>query len=58
MVWPLPGCGGGLGESLWAVSKVEDSAGAPCPLGSILLGGFNDALLVVSILGMVYDCHL
>ena len=26
--------------------------------GFILLGGFSGALLVVSILGIVYDCHL
>ena len=56
MVWPFPGCVGVGG--LWAVSKVEGSTGAPCLPGSILMGGFNGALLVVSILGMVYDCHL
>ena len=52
------GGGGGGGGGLWAVSKVEGSTGAPCLPGSILMGGFNGALLVVSILGMVYDCHL
>ena len=56
MVWPFPGCVGVGG--LWSVSKVEGSTGAPCLPGSILMGGFNGALLVVSILGMVYDCHL
>ena len=50
--------GGWEGEGLWAVSKVEGSTGAPRLPGSILMGGFNGALLVVLILGMVYDCHL
>ena len=44
--------------SLWAVSKVESSARALRLSRFILLGGFTDTLLVVSILDIVYDCHL
>ena len=43
---------------LWAVSRVEGSARAPGLSGFILLGSFSGTLLEVSILGMVYDCHL
>ena len=47
-----------LCESLWAVSKVESSERASCLSRFILLGSFSDTLLVVSTLGIVYDCHL
>ena len=46
-----------LWRGLLAVSKVECFARAPCHLGFILLGGFSGALRVVSILGVIYDCH-
>ena len=46
--------------SIWAVSKVESlpRACAPCHPKRILLGSFSDTLLVVSILDIIYDCHL
>ena len=53
--WPFPGCRGG---GLWAVSKTGSSARAPCLQRFILLVSFRDTLLVVSILDIVYDCHL
>ena len=37
---------------------VGGSALMPRLPGFFLLGGFSGALLVVSILGIVYDCHL
>ena len=43
---------------LWAVSRVGGSVPMPRLPGFFLLGGFSDTLLVVSILGIVYDCHL
>ena len=43
---------------LWAVSRVGGSAPMPRLPGFFLLGGFGGALLVVSVLGIVYDCHL
>ena len=43
---------------LWAVSNVESSVRAPRIPRFILLGSFSDTLLVVSILDIVYDCHL
>ena len=52
----LWGWGGGGG--LWAVSKVESLARAPRLLRFTLLVSFSDTLLVVSILDIVYDCHL
>ena len=45
-------------EGLWAVSKVESSARAPHLPKIILLISFGDTLFVVSILNIVYDCHL
>ena len=53
-LWLFPGCGGGL----WAVSRVGGLARAPRLLGFGLLVGFSGALLVVSALDMVCDCHL
>ena len=47
---------GGMGVGgLWAVSKVKR---VPCLPRFNLLEGFSDTLLVVSILDIVYDCHL
>ena len=46
------------GGGLWAVCKVESSAGVPCLPRFIRLASFSDTLLVVSILDTVYDCHL
>ena len=60
-IWVLFGLGLALSVlwgSLWAVSKVDRSARAPCLPRFILLGSFSDTLLVVSILDIVYDCHL
>ena len=60
-IWVLFGLGLALSVlwgSLWAVSKVDRSARAPCLQRFILLGSFSDTLLVVSILDIVYDCHL
>ena len=54
--WPGDGPFG-LWGVLWAVPKVGGLARA-CPfLGFILLVGFGGTFLVVSILGVVYDCH-
>ena len=47
-----------LWGSWWAVSEVDSSAHAPRLPRFILLGSFSDTLLVVSILHIVYDCHL
>ena len=47
--------GGGQG---WAVTKVESSARAPRLPTFILLLSFSGTLLVVSILDIVYGCHL
>ena len=47
----------GVGD-LWAVSKVKTSPRAPRSPKFILLESFSNILLVVSILGIVYDCHL
>ena len=44
------------GWGLWAVSKIE-RARASSPR-FILLASFSDTLLVVSILDIVYHCHL
>ena len=49
---------GGGGGVLWAVSKVKSSERAPRLLRFIMLVSFSDNLLVVSILDIVYDCHL
>ena len=46
------------GEQAWAVTKVESSARAPCLPTFILLLSFSATLLVVSILDIVYGCHL
>ena len=46
------------GGGLWALSKVETSAGAAHLPRATLLVNFSDTLLVVSILDIVYDCHL
>ena len=59
--WPFPGsvcvcvCVGG---GLCVVPKVESSARAPRLPRFILLVSLSDTLLVVSILDIVYDCHL
>ena len=55
--------GGGVGESQEGglagyVQNRGLGACAPRPPGFILLVGFGGALLVVSILGIVQDCHL
>ena len=59
-LWVIFGLGmalSGLWGVLWAVPKVGGLARA-CPfLGFILLVGFGGTFLVVSILGVVYDCH-
>ena len=47
------GCGG-----LWAVLRVGGLARALPPSGVYLLEGFGGTLLVVSILGVVWDCGL
>ena len=47
-----------LWGSVWAVSKVESSARALHLPRFIMLASFSDTLLVVSILDIVYDCHL
>ena len=54
----LSGLGRGRGGGLWALSKVETSARASHLLRATLLVNFSDTLLVVSILDLVYDCHL
>ena len=46
------------GGGLWAVSKVGSLEHSPCLQRFILLVSFRDTLLVVSILDIVYDCHL
>ena len=53
--WPFPGCGSGR-----LVGCVQVGGSAPMPRlpGFFLLGGFSGTLLVVSVLGIVYDCHL
>ena len=51
--WPFRAVGG-----LWAVSRVESSARAPCLPRFIFLVSFCDTLLVVSILYIVYYYHL
>ena len=48
----------GLWGGLWAVSRVESSARAPCLPRFIFLVSFCDTLLVVSILYIVYYYHL
>ena len=48
----------GMWGDLWAVSKVESSVRAPCLPRFILLESFSDTLLVVSVLDIVYSCHL
>ena len=63
--WPFPGsvcvcvcvcvC---MGGGLCIVPKVESSARAPRLPRFILLVSLSDTLLVVSILEIVYDCHL
>ena len=51
----MQGCGGdyglGPGSTAWC-------AGAPRLPKLILLGSFSDTLLMISILDIVYDCHL
>ena len=46
-----------LWGSLWAIQSREIGARAS-PSVVILLGRFSDTLLLVSILDIVYDCHL
>ena len=48
----------GLSGGLVVVSGIEGLAGAPRLLGFILLLGCSGALLVVSALDVVWDCHL
>ena len=43
---------------LVVVPRIEGLAGAPRLLGFILLLGCSGALLVVSALGVFWDCHL
>ena len=62
LAWDGPFCvAGGVGEGLWAVSKVERSTRAPRLPRFILLislsDTFSDTLIVVSILDIVHDCH-
>ena len=47
-----------VGGGLCVVPKVESSARAPRLPRFILLVSLSDTLLVVSILEIVYDCHL
>ena len=50
----------GGGGVLWAVcvqGREPDARVSRLPM-IILLGGYSDTLLVVSILDIVYDCHL
>ena len=49
---------GGGGEGVCALSKVESSASAPRLPRFIQQGSFSGALLVASILDIVYECHL
>ena len=52
---------GGWGSGGWLMGcaqSQEVGARVPCHLRFILLGNFNDTLLVVLILDIVYDCHL
>ena len=56
--WLFLGLGVGEGGGLWALSKVETSARAAHLPRATLLVNFSDTLLVVSILDIVYDCHL
>ena len=53
--WPFLGCGRG-----WLVGCVQsrklDARASPSKI--ILLISFGDTLLVVSILNIVYNCHL
>ena len=51
------GRGGSAAYELCPKSRAR-RAHAPCLPKFNLLGGFSDTLLVVSILGIVYDCHL
>ena len=57
----LSGLGGWWwGGVLWAVcvqGRAPDARVSRLPM-IILLGGYSDTLLVVSILDIVYDCHL
>ena len=48
-------CGG---RGLLGCARGRGLGARALPSGFILLGGFGDTLLVVSILDMVYDCHL
>ena len=47
-----------VGELVGCVQSREIGVWAPRLPRFILLGSFSDALLVVPILGIVYDCHL
>ena len=49
---------GGLVGVMWAASKIQGLVRASHLLRLILLVSFSDTLLVVSILDIVYDCHL
>ena len=53
--WPFPGCGGG---GLGGCVQGRGLGAHASPSGFFLLGGFGGTLLVVSVLGIVYDCHL
>ena len=55
--WPGGGSFRAVG-GLVVVSGIEGLAGAPRLLGFILLLGCSGALLVVSALDVVWDCHL
>ena len=61
-VWPLAlsglGWWGGEGGVVGCVLSREVDTRAPRQPRFILLGSFIDPLLVVSILEIVYDCHL
>ena len=54
VLWLFPGCGGLVG----CVQSSVLGAGAPRLPRFILLVSFSGTLLVVSILDIVYDCHL
>ena len=47
-----------VGELMGCVQSREIGVWAPRLPRFILLGSFSDTLLVVPILGIVYDCHL
>ena len=49
---------GGGGGCVLRNKQIISVQRAPCLPRFILVGGFSDTLLVVSILDRVYDCHL